>query len=82
MPSLLSQLGWEVPPPITITIGVRETRHTTTTKKNLQNLHIPSPNIHKLLLTNCDQTPHTYHPKQKEKKRKETSISSTRLHTY
>lgn len=46
--SLLSQQGWEVLPPIIITIGIRGTIHTPSIDR-LQELHISTPKIHKLM---------------------------------
>ena len=47
---LQTQLGWPVFPPIVITMGIKWIIHTTTIK-NLQNLHISTNNIRKLIET-------------------------------
>lgn len=46
--SLLTRLGWTIPPPTIITVGMRGTIGTT---KELQGLHIPITKIHKLTET-------------------------------
>ena len=47
---LLSQLGWTILPSIIIGVGTRGIVHTTTTKQ-LQDLHIPTIKIRKLMET-------------------------------